>query len=959
VDVDTLNKGGGCRMNMQPDLPWSVAGIPPEAREAARAAARREGLAVGEWLTRRILRSFTDASSVIGDAERVSWRSEVAEAPRAPVRESSTSNETENMLAHVQRSGNEAQNAYKNIDQQLMAVARRLEAAERSQTEQSRAMSTAASQINVAAREQAQAFDQLNTNVTALSDRLVRVERTAADGGLKDAVKGLHQGLARVADQVAQTANQSASQIATLATTVEQLATKVVETRNDAEETAHAVAQAAAQNVEQQLQVRLEQKLSQLDERIRIVERTAFASASALDRVLEDVDRVRAGKDVVDAEFQRHQIAIGELSQQMDRLHGAKEAGDAESQRHHAAMSDLSQQMDRLAGRLAGIESEHAGSQARLAGMESDHADAQARFEETAHRLETSATSAHDHRFTGIEQALSDIVARLQENEQEKHTIADQVDQAMRELAVRFEEAEHGKHAITDRVDQVMRDFSGRYEAADRRTRDMIESLQDSLRDANAKIAALEASPVLPSQGPAFGHSAPAFAAAHPAFAPEPAFASTSEPEDSPYAAHAAFDAPPFPEHEPMSQHEEAIHEPPPFDQPHFESAQPAFAGEGFATAPAFGAEAFANTAHAADFSANESFLSAARRSARNAAAAHVDPAPATGFSWGLSRSDQSAEGGSSNSRMRYALIGIAAIVAMIVVAAGLMLSRGVISPAPNAAPANGPFAARPSMAPPAQTDDESGAGSATSTSSQSAAPPATTPSAPPATTTKPAPQKQAAATPQAAAAAPVSPVQKLTQLANTGDAKSELLLGIRYLDGDGVAANEAEASRWLSRAAQQGEPMAQYRLGTLYERGKGVPADAKLANHWYELAAKQGNRKAMHNLAVAFADGSGEPKDYNQAAAWFSRAANLGLVDSQFNLAVLYERGMGVKQSLVDAYKWYAIAAAQGDSESKSRIDALSSQIKDSDRAAAQAAATRFHPQPMNPAANSLPVTG
>ena len=28
------------------------------------------------------------------------------------------------------------------------------------------------------------------------------------------------------------------------------------------------------------------------------------------------------------------------------------------------------------------------------------------------------------------------------------------------------------------------------------------------------------------------------------------------------------------------------------------------------------------------------------------------------------------------------------------------------------------------------------------------------------------------------------------------------------------MAANEAEAARWLSRAAQQGEPLAQYRLG-------------------------------------------------------------------------------------------------------------------------------------------------
>jgi localization factor PodJL len=45
---------------MRAELPWNVAGIPPEAREAARAAARREWLSVGEWLTRRILRSFSD-----------------------------------------------------------------------------------------------------------------------------------------------------------------------------------------------------------------------------------------------------------------------------------------------------------------------------------------------------------------------------------------------------------------------------------------------------------------------------------------------------------------------------------------------------------------------------------------------------------------------------------------------------------------------------------------------------------------------------------------------------------------------------------------------------------------------------------------------------------------------------------------------------------------------------------
>ncbi len=59
---------------MRPDIPWNVAGIPPEAREAARAAARREGLSVGEWMTRRILRSFSDTPDDMTPA-REQWTS--------------------------------------------------------------------------------------------------------------------------------------------------------------------------------------------------------------------------------------------------------------------------------------------------------------------------------------------------------------------------------------------------------------------------------------------------------------------------------------------------------------------------------------------------------------------------------------------------------------------------------------------------------------------------------------------------------------------------------------------------------------------------------------------------------------------------------------------------------------------------------------------------------------------
>ena len=196
-------------------------------------------------------------------------------------------------------------------------------------------------------------------------------------------------------------------------------------------------------------------------------------------------------------------------------------------------------------------------------------------------------------------------------------------------------------------------------------------------------------------------------------------------------------------------------------------------------------------------------------------------------------------------------------------------------------------------------------------------------------------------------------PLDKLTELATAGDIKAERDLGLKYLAGDGIDVNEAEAARWLMHAAYKGEPTAEYWLGTLYARGHGVPADAFQANHWYEAAAKQGNRRAMHSFAVAHFQGWGAEKDFAEAARWFKNAAELGFVDSQFNLAVLYERGAGVSQSLTDAYKWYAIAAKAGDKEADSRVAALATQLAPGDLALAQQAAVSFRPAPMNENAN------
>jgi localization factor PodJL len=856
---------------MQPDLPWNVAGIPPEAREAARASARREGLSVGEWLTRRILRGLAaDASEPA--PEREAYR--VATSRR----------DTDTMLESVSRSEVETQSAYKRIEEQLRGVSRRLEAAERSQSENSRAMNKAATEINIATREQAQAFDQLGAHVVGLADRLTRIEKEHASDGLRDAVKGLHQGLSRLAEQISQTAHQSADQIAALAGNVENVAGKLIEARGEAENASRA----------------LEERIAQIDERVRAVERAAQSSASTLERTLDNIEKTQGDKSVLTGEIQRHAAHINQFGETLDRLN------------------------------------------ARFSTSEAQTSGAMARLEETVSRLETKSEDPNlDRRLTGIEHTLSDIASRL-------------------------ENTERGATGNNGNVEETLRALAQRVDAADRRHRDALTELRSAVKDANGKLSTFE--PVIEPPRTA------------PSFAPSPV-TQASGPQS---AGQPIFDLPPFPDAAPPFQssfqpQQQAFNPPPadPFAQPGFDSGP-------LPVEHPFGhvqqADTFAAAEHGS-VAANESFIAAARRSARTAAVA-AETAPA-GFSWGMRRAAPAAtieETEAKPGSTRYLLIAGIALIAIVAIIAGVFLSQSlggghrVANGPASSVLANPPAApAQPSASayttPQDPNDDTTAPGSPVLTAPP---PPAAKPVTVRPSHVKPVPE--AAPAPQPAPSMPLqstqqqppsappaagqAPSARLVALANGGNVRAESALGFAYLDStSGIAVNEAEGARWLERAANAGDAMAAYRLGTLYERGRGVPVDAAKAIQLYGIAAKQGNRKAMHNLAVAFANGTGVPKNLQQAADWFTKAAQLGLSDSQFNLAVLYERGMGVPQSLADAYKWYAIAAAQGDSESKARVDALSSQISPTDKAAAQKAADAFQPQPVNRAANTAPT--
>ena len=103
------------------------------------------------------------------------------------------------------------------------------------------------------------------------------------------------------------------------------------------------------------------------------------------------------------------------------------------------------------------------------------------------------------------------------------------------------------------------------------------------------------------------------------------------------------------------------------------------------------------------------------------------------------------------------------------------------------------------------------------------------------------------------------------------------------------------------------------------------------------QKSAERGDPDAQWQMAIRYHDGEGVPQDDTEAMKWFERAAEQGHVDAQSHLGAYYWAGRGVPVDLSKAYFWSAIATAQGDEISKARLEGLSSQMTDSQVAAAR----------------------
>jgi localization factor PodJL len=127
-----------------------------------------------------------------------------------------------------------------------------------------------------------------------------------------------------------------------------------------------------------------------------------------------------------------------------------------------------------------------------------------------------------------------------------------------------------------------------------------------------------------------------------------------------------------------------------------------------------------------------------------------------------------------------------------------------------------------------------------------------------------------------------------------------------------------------LRTAAAEGDPRAQFVVATRYLNGEKVERDFAHAAYWYGKAAASGLAPAQYRVATLYERGKGVQKDMKAALGWYERAASLGNVRSMHNAAVIASGKEAGAPDYARAFKWFSLASAYGLKDSQFNLAVL-----------------------------------
>ena len=198
---------------MTPGQPWSVKGIDPKAREAAKDLARRSGMTLGEWLNQVILEDGpieepvapvmrpAAAPPVAAPVTKSIYRR--AEAPPHASDEMLRVTEALDELAsRIEAAESRTAEIVGGVDQTVSALVARLDGAERENT--------------IAAARFEGVAEEIRAEQARLKDRVQQVEHHSAEPGSAEALRTIEGTVAKVASHLYESEAQTREALATL-----------------------------------------------------------------------------------------------------------------------------------------------------------------------------------------------------------------------------------------------------------------------------------------------------------------------------------------------------------------------------------------------------------------------------------------------------------------------------------------------------------------------------------------------------------------------------------------------------------------------------------------------------------------------------------------------------------------------------------------------------------------------
>lgn len=156
--------------------------------------------------------------------------------------------------------------------------------------------------------------------------------------------------------------------------------------------------------------------------------------------------------------------------------------------------------------------------------------------------------------------------------------------------------------------------------------------------------------------------------------------------------------------------------------------------------------------------------------------------------------------------------------------------------------------------------------------------------------------------------------IEELRDSMAAGNLNMQVVLGLRYIDGNGVEQDCQEGLRLIRDAVDKGNRYGELRLGLCYFYGVCVEENKETAFQWFVKSAEKGNIMAQFFVGQAYEYGLGVEPNIQEAYRYYQESSDGGFPTAMVKTAERYLYGKGVEQDLGKAFELTKQAADDDD---------------------------------------------